>query len=86
MDVRFTGWDIQGLIIYKNIDSIPLIPQHGLWGGRFGEASKFENGNIKRLSFRDNGVKYKMVRDKEALTLYNFKEWLKFQHYADKNL
>ena len=55
-------------------------------GGRFGEASKFENGSIKRLSFRDKGVKYKMVRDKEALTLYNFKEWLKFQHYADKNL
>lgn len=55
-------------------------------GGRFGEASKFKNGSIKRLSFRDKGVKYKMVRDKEALTLYNFKEWLKFQHYADKNL
>lgn len=55
-------------------------------GERFGEASKFENGSIKRLSFRDKGVKYKMVRDKEALTLYNFKEWLKFQHYADKNL
>lgn len=55
-------------------------------GGRFGEVSKFENDTIKRLSFREKGIKYKMVRDKEALTLLNFKEWLKFQHYADKYL
>lgn len=55
-------------------------------GGRFGEASKFENGKMVRLSFREKGTKYKMVRDKEALTLHNFKEWLKFQHYADKYL
>lgn len=79
-------WDIQKLIIYENIDLIPIDSTTWTVGERFGEASKFENGSIKRLSFRDKGVKYKMARDKEALTLYNFKEWLKFQHYADKNL
>lgn len=52
-------------------------------GSRFGEVSLFKNGLMERITYRKNGVKTKMVKDREALNLYNFKEWLKMSHFAD---
>ena len=79
-------WDIQRLIIYKNIDLILLIPQHGLWGGQFGEVHQFKNGKIIRHTSVINNVKVRSIKDKKGITLHNFRDWVKFQHYADKNL
>lgn len=41
---------------------------------------------MERISYRKNGVKTKLVKDRDLLTLYNFKEWIKMQQYADKYL
>ena len=79
------GWDIQELIIFKNIGLILLTPQHGLWG-QFGEVHQFKSGKIIRHTSVINNVKVRSIKDKKGITLHNFKEWLKFQHYADKNL
>lgn len=55
-------------------------------GGQFGEISKFNKGKMERISYRKNGVKIKLVKDRDLLTLYNFKEWIKMQQYANKYL
>lgn len=55
-------------------------------GGQFGEITKFNKGRMERISYRKNGVKIKLVKDRDMLTLYNFKEWIKMQQYADKYL
>lgn len=55
-------------------------------GGRFGEISKFNKGQMERISYRKGGVKTKLVKNRDLLTLYNFKEWIKMQQYADKYL
>ena len=52
-------------------------------GSRFGEISRFKDGRMERISYRENGIKTKIVRDREALSLYNFREWLKMQRYAE---
>lgn len=55
-------------------------------GGQFGEVHQFKNGKIIRHTSVINNVKVRSIKDKKGITLHNFKEWLKFQHYADKNL
>lgn len=55
-------------------------------GGQFGEITQFNKGRMERISYRKNGVKTKLVKDRDMLTLYNFKEWIKMQQYADKYL
>lgn len=77
--------DIPGLTTWKDFVSIPLIQRLGLWG-QFGEITQFNKGRMERISYRKNGVKTKLVKDRDMLTLYNFKEWIKMQQYADKYL
>lgn len=55
-------------------------------GGQFGEAHQFKNGKIIRHTSVINNIKVRNIKDKKGITLHNFKEWLKFQHYADKYL
>ena len=55
-------------------------------GGQFGELHQFKNGKIIRHTSVINNVKVRSIKDKKGITLHNFKEWLKFQHYADKYL
>lgn len=41
---------------------------------------------MERISYRKDGVKIKLVKNRDLLTLHNFKEWMKMQQYADKYL
>ena len=55
-------------------------------GGQFGEVHQFKSGKIIRHTSVINNVKVRSIKDKKGITLHNFREWVKFQHYADKNL
>lgn len=55
-------------------------------GGQFGEVHQFKSGKIIRHTSVVNNVKVRSIKDKKGITLHNFREWVKFQHYADKNL
>ena len=50
-------------------------------GNRFGYAWKFNGKTIVKVE-----DKSKKIKDPKALALHNFKEWIKFQQYADTHL
>lgn len=51
-------------------------------GNRFGKVYHFDGTTIKTYS-RKEGMR---IADHQALALHNFKEWVKFAAYAEKNL
>ena len=85
------GCKIHGLG-YTKIDNLqkyrfdPVDSTTWTMGGQFGEVHQFKNGKIIRHTSVINNVKVRSIKDKKGITLHNFREWLKFQHYADKNL
>ena len=55
-------------------------------GSRYGQAMKFERGTIVKIASVVGGVKVRNIKDTQTINLHNFKEWMKFQQYADRNL
>lgn len=53
-------------------------------GTRFGQIHIFENGSIKKYNSVENGKKIRNIKDAKNSNIINFKEWNKFQKYADK--
>ena len=51
-------------------------------GNRFGSIEKFEDNKIKHLK-RPNGTG---IKEHDKLAWHNFKEWVKFQKWADENI
>lgn len=50
--------------------------------GKFGEMSYFNFNEIKRIRKKNK----KLINPAHLYHIHNFKEWVKFQKYADKNL
>lgn len=71
--------DMKGLKKYR-FDSV----DSSTWaaGNRFGKVYVFDGETIQTYS-RKEGTK---IADHQKLSLHNFKEWVKFQRYAEKNL
>lgn len=55
-------------------------------GSRYGEAMVFVNGTIEKVGSVKGGVKLRSLKKDVNISLHNFKEWMKFQKYADKYL
>lgn len=55
-------------------------------GSRYGEAMVFKNGTIVKQNSVAGGVKIRSLKKDINISLHNFKEWMKFQKYADTNL
>ena len=53
-----------------------------LGGSRFGQLYKFANGQLRRISHKDNT----RAVDTLGLDSFNFGEWVKFQKYAEVHL
>jgi hypothetical protein len=63
---------------FDSVDSTSWIS-----GGKYGGGIDiFKNNKIIKLTKSDNT----RIKDRPRLHLYNFKEWVKFQKYAEKNL
>lgn len=55
-------------------------------GSRFGQVCVFRDGTIKKIASIEKGQKVRSIRRDVNISLFNFREWLKFQQYADKFL
>ena len=55
-------------------------------GSRYGQVMKFENGTITKIASVVGGVKVRNIKDTKNINVHNFREWMKYQHYAEKNL
>lgn len=55
-------------------------------GSRYGQAMVFRHGTIEKVASVVGGVKIRNIKDAKNINYHNFREWLKFQRYADKNL
>lgn len=55
-------------------------------GGKFGQIMEFKNGTIVKHSSIINGKKVRNIKNKQDIALFNFREWVKYQYYADINL
>lgn len=54
--------------------------------GRFGEIHRFNGKFIERITSIEKGQKIRNLKNPSTAAIHNFKEWLKFQDYARKNL
>lgn len=55
-------------------------------GARFGALTVYRNGWIKKIASVESGVKVRSLKDTKEANWFNFREWVKFQHYAEENL
>jgi len=52
-------------------------------GGKFGNVIMFDKDGFPTQKYKDDN---KRVKDTNALNVFNFNQWVKFQKYAEKNL
>lgn len=52
-------------------------------GSRFGQVQVFKHGTIEKHASVIGGVKVRNIKDLRSIDWMNFREWVKFQHYAD---
>lgn len=52
-------------------------------GGKYGNVCLLDNNHLPIQRYKKNGYK---VKDTNAVNLYNFEQWVKFQKYAEQNL
>lgn len=72
---------LDGLPKYK-FDSVDSTTW--LMSQRFGQVQEFKNGTIIKHNSVENGVKKRSIIDQKSVLLHDFKEWVKYQKYADK--
>lgn len=89
------------LIAYQNnckvhglgLTAIPLLKKLKFYsvdsttwlGARFGQIFQFQNTTVKNWSKKQLNLNNHLINSRKA-HLYSFKEWVKFQKYADANL
>ena len=55
-------------------------------GSRYGVICQYVNGSIKKHVSVLGGVKTRNITDPKGCNLINFREWVKFQKWAEKNI
>ena len=79
---KIHGLGITGIDVLKKYKFYSVDSTSWLAGSKYGEVCMFRNGFPVRIKKKLN----KRVKDYKDLNLYNFKQWIKFQKYAEEYL